>query len=83
MEGVKVSIDRIVVDFTDVYWTFFNPLRQWLCDFYNAALYVKHKGFKYHVCVRKVSTGHIFRISLSMPVYRGSICFGLNALPNL
>lgn len=49
MEGVKVSIDRIVVDFTNVYWTFFNPLRQWFCDYYNAAFYVKEKGFKYRV----------------------------------
>ena len=52
MEGVKVSIDRIVVDFTDVYWKFFNPLRQWLCDFYNASFYVKDKGFKYRVRVK-------------------------------
>ncbi|CAG7648174.1 hypothetical protein PAESOLCIP111_05544 [Paenibacillus solanacearum] len=53
MEGVKVSIDRIVVDFTNVYWSFFNPLRQWLCDYYNAAFYVKDKGFKYRVRVRE------------------------------
>ncbi|GAF08882.1 hypothetical protein JCM16418_2991 [Paenibacillus pini JCM 16418] len=25
MEGVEVSIDRIVVDFTNVYWTFSIP----------------------------------------------------------
>ncbi|MBP2001373.1 hypothetical protein J2Z69_002416 [Paenibacillus shirakamiensis] len=53
MEGVKVSIDRIVVDFTNVYWKFFNPLRQWLCDSYNASFYVKDKGFKYRVRVRE------------------------------
>ncbi|OUQ85406.1 hypothetical protein B5G50_27130 [Brevibacillus brevis] len=47
MEGVEVSIDCIVVDFKNVYWNFFNPLRQWLCDSYNAAFYVKDKGFKY------------------------------------
>ncbi len=53
MEGVKVSIDRIVVDFTNVYWTFFNPLRQRLCEYYNAAYYVEDKGFKYRVRVRE------------------------------
>ncbi|MNO47731.1 hypothetical protein D3C76_380540 [compost metagenome] len=53
MEGVKVSIDRIVVDFTNVYWKFFNPLRQWLSDYYNASFYVKEKGFKYRVRVRE------------------------------
>lgn len=52
MQGVKVSIDRIIVDFTNVYWTFFNPLRQRLCDYYNASFYVKDKGFKYRVRVR-------------------------------
>jgi hypothetical protein len=33
MQGVKVSIDRVVVDFTNVYWDFFNPFRQLLCDY--------------------------------------------------
>lgn len=36
MRGVKVSIDRFVVDFTDVYWSFFNPFRQLLCERHNA-----------------------------------------------
>ncbi|WP_059041428.1 hypothetical protein [Paenibacillus rubinfantis] len=53
MEGVNVSIDRIVVDFTNVYWTFFNPLRQRLCEYYNAVYYLKDKGFKYRVRVRE------------------------------
>lgn len=53
MEGVKVSIDRIVVDFMNVQWTFFNPFREWLCHYYNAAFYVKDRGFKYHVQVRE------------------------------
>lgn len=51
MEGVKVSIDRIVIDFTNVYWSFFIPFRQRLCDYFNASLYVLDKGFKYHVHV--------------------------------
>jgi hypothetical protein len=53
MEGVKVSIDRIVVDFMNVQWTFFNPLRQRLCNYCNAVFYMKDKGFKYHVRVRE------------------------------
>ncbi|MNG16844.1 hypothetical protein D3C84_1007880 [compost metagenome] len=53
MEDVKVSIDRIVVDFMNVQWTFFNPLRQRLCHYCNAAFYVKDKGFKYHIRVRE------------------------------
>lgn len=52
MQGVKVSIDRIVVDFTNVYWDFYNPLRQWLCEYYNATFYVKDRGFKYRIRVR-------------------------------
>ncbi|MFI8711295.1 replication initiation factor family protein [Brevibacillus brevis] len=53
MQGVKVSIDRVVVDFSNVYWDFFNPFRKWLCDFYYAKFYVKDKGFKYHIRVRE------------------------------
>ncbi|GGA17770.1 hypothetical protein GCM10008018_72380 [Paenibacillus marchantiophytorum] len=44
MQGIKVSIDRIVVDFTNVYWDFFNPLRQWLCEYYNAIIILGIKG---------------------------------------
>lgn len=51
MEGVKVSIDRIVIDFTNVYWSFFNPFRQRLCDYLGASFYVHDKGFRYHVQV--------------------------------
>lgn len=53
MEGIKVTIDRIVVDFTNVYWDFFNPLRKWLCGYYNANFYTMDKGFKYHVHVQE------------------------------
>ncbi len=41
MEGVKVSIDRIVIDFTNVYWSFFNPFRQRLCDYFTVFSFVK------------------------------------------
>ncbi len=52
MEGVQVSIDRIVVEFTDVYWDFFNPFRLRLCEYLNAKLRLMEKGFKYHLHVR-------------------------------
>ncbi len=36
MEGVTVSIDRIVIDFSDVYWEFFNELYKRICHYYGA-----------------------------------------------
>jgi hypothetical protein len=38
MEGVQVSIDRIVVDFTDVFWEFFNLFQQRLRQYLHALL---------------------------------------------
>lgn len=52
MEGVRVSIDRIVIDFTNVYWSFFNPFRERLCNYLDASFYVLEKGFRYHIHVR-------------------------------
>jgi hypothetical protein len=52
MEGVEVSIDRIFVEFTNVYWHFFNPLQLRLRQFFHASFNVHDKGFKYHVHVR-------------------------------
>ncbi|MGA3599078.1 hypothetical protein [Lysinibacillus agricola] len=52
MEGIQVSIDRIVVEFTDVYWDFFNPFRLRLCEQLIVSLHLKEKGFKYHLHVR-------------------------------
>lgn len=34
MKGVTVSIDRIVIDFTDVYWDFFNEFYKRICHYY-------------------------------------------------
>ena len=51
MEGVQVSIDRIVVEFTDVYWDFFNLFQLRLREYLNANLRLKEKGFKYHLHV--------------------------------
>jgi hypothetical protein len=61
MEGVQVSIDRIVVEFTDVYWDFFNPFQLRLREYLNANLRLKEKGFKYHLHVR--DRGHYLHIS--------------------
>ncbi|WP_138976952.1 hypothetical protein [Brevibacillus laterosporus] len=52
MEDVPVSIDRIVVDFTDVYWDFFNRCHQTLRTHFNASFRLQEKGFKYHLHVR-------------------------------
>ncbi|WP_138755673.1 replication initiation factor family protein [Paenibacillus sinopodophylli] len=51
MQGIRVSIDRIVIDFTNVYWSFFNPFRQRLSHYLNASFYVLDKGFRYHIQV--------------------------------
>ncbi|MED0681267.1 hypothetical protein P4S96_02855 [Aneurinibacillus thermoaerophilus] len=34
MSNIKLSIDRIVIEYRDVYWTFFNPFKQSICDYY-------------------------------------------------
>lgn len=64
MEGVQVSIDRIVVECTDVYWDFFNPFRLRLSEQLNINLYLKEKGFKYHLHVR--DGGHYLHISYQL-----------------
>jgi len=51
LERTKVSIDRIVIDFTNVYWSFFNPFRKRLCHSLSASFYVPDKGFRYHIQV--------------------------------
>lgn len=45
MEGVSVSIDRIVIDFTDVYWDFFNEFHKRICHFYGVKMTVGKKDF--------------------------------------
>jgi hypothetical protein len=64
MEGVQVSIDRIVVDFTDVFWNFFNPFQLRLRHYFNATFHLKEKGFKYHLHVR--DRGHYLHISYQL-----------------
>jgi hypothetical protein len=64
VEGVKVSIDRIVIDFTNVYWSFFNPFRQRLCQYMDASFYVLDKGFRYHIQVK--DKGYYLHISYQL-----------------
>lgn len=40
MNGVTVSIDRIVIDFTDVYWDFFNEFHKRICHYYGVRMTV-------------------------------------------
>lgn len=57
MEGITVSIDRNVIDFTEVYYDFFNRFMLRLCHFYGVKLYTKEKGFCYHI---NTNTGEQF-----------------------
>ena len=49
MKGVTVSIDRIVIDFTDVYWDFFNEFHKRICHFYGVRMTVGERGFQYRI----------------------------------
>ncbi|WP_339298004.1 hypothetical protein MKY92_24900 [Paenibacillus sp. FSL R5-0623] len=40
MNGVTVSIDRIVIEFTDVYWDFFNEFHKRIGRFYGVKMTV-------------------------------------------
>ncbi|WP_155613691.1 hypothetical protein [Paenibacillus polymyxa] len=31
MKKITVSIDRIIIDFTDIYWNFFNEFHKRIC----------------------------------------------------
>ncbi|UHA73722.1 replication initiation factor family protein [Paenibacillus sp. 481] len=64
MEDVQVSIDRIVVDFTDVLWDFFNRFHLTLRTHFNASLRLQEKGFKYHLHVRDGS--HYLHVSYQL-----------------
>lgn len=64
MEGVQISIDRIVVDFTDIFWDFFNPFQLRLRQYLNASFQLKEKGFKYHLHVR--DSGHYLHLSYQL-----------------
>lgn len=64
MKDVQVSIDRIVVEFTDIYWNFFNSFKLRLRQYLNASLSLKDKGFKYHLHVK--DGGHYLHISYQL-----------------
>ncbi|MED0679989.1 replication initiation factor family protein [Aneurinibacillus thermoaerophilus] len=53
MSSIKLSIDRIVIEYRDVYWTFFNPFKQNICDYYGIKEYIGKTGFKYHLHIRE------------------------------
>ncbi|WP_286885472.1 hypothetical protein [Aneurinibacillus sp. UBA3580] len=62
MSNIKVSIDRIVIEYRDVYWSFFNPFKQNICDYYGIKEYIGKTGFKYHLHIREYPD-HYFHIS--------------------
>ncbi|NOJ74157.1 replication initiation factor family protein [Paenibacillus alvei] len=64
MKDIQVSIDRIVVDFTDVFWDFFNQFHSTLRTHFNARFNLQEKGFKYHLHVR--DGGHYLHISYQL-----------------
>lgn len=53
MSNIKLSIDRIVIKYRDVYWSFFNPFKQSICDYYGIKEYIGKTGFKYHLHIRE------------------------------
>ncbi|MCC3378522.1 replication initiation factor family protein [Paenibacillus farraposensis] len=57
MNGVTVSIDRIVIDFTDVYWDFFNEFHKQICHYYGVRMTVGERGFQYRI---RINTGEQF-----------------------
>ncbi|MOA03053.1 hypothetical protein D3C78_1225360 [compost metagenome] len=64
MKGVAVSIDRIVIDFTDVYWDFFNEFHKRICHFYGVRMTVGDRGFQYRI---RINTGeHFLHISYKL-----------------
>jgi hypothetical protein len=64
MKGVTISIDRIVIDFTDVFWDFFNEFHKRICHFYGVRMTVGERGFQYRI---KINTGeHFLHISYKL-----------------
>ncbi|MGM1022538.1 MAG: replication initiation factor family protein [Bacillota bacterium] len=57
MKGATVSIDRIVIDFTDVYWDFFNEFHKRICHYYGVRMTVGDRGFQYRI---RINTGEHF-----------------------
>ncbi|GKS12222.1 hypothetical protein YDYSY3_32220 [Paenibacillus chitinolyticus] len=64
MNGVTVSIDRIVIDFTDVYWDFFNEFHKRICHFYGVKMTVGERGFQYRIRIN--TGGHFLHISYKL-----------------
>ncbi|WP_339291689.1 HNH endonuclease [Paenibacillus sp. FSL W8-0187] len=66
MKGVTVSIDRIVIDFTDVYWDFFNEFHKRICHYYGVRMTVGERGFQYRI---RINTGeHFLTISYKLVI---------------
>jgi len=64
MKRVTVSIDRIVIDFTDVYWDFFNEFHKRICHYYGVRMTVGERGFQYRI---RINTGeHFLHISYKL-----------------
>jgi len=53
MSNIKVSVDRMVLEYKDVYWNFFNEFKRRICDFYGITEYIGNKGFKYHLHIKE------------------------------
>lgn len=65
MKGVTVSIDRIVIDFTDVYWDFFNEFHKRICHFYGVKMTVGEREFQYRIKINVQDTAGGFTIWFS------------------
>ncbi|CEH28567.1 replication initiation factor family protein, partial [Aneurinibacillus migulanus] len=65
MSNTKLSIDRIVIEYRDVYWSFFNPFKQSICDYYGIKPTIREKGFKYHLHIEEHSDRY-FHISYQL-----------------
>jgi len=61
MEGVKLSIDRIVVDFTGVGWEFFDWFHNTFRRAHQTQMTVRDRGFKYHITAYE--KGQYFHVS--------------------
>lgn len=53
MSSIKVSVDRMVIEYRDVYWNFFNGFKQRVCEYYGITEYIGTQGFKYHLHIKE------------------------------
>lgn len=51
MRNINLSIDKIVIEYKDVHWKFFNPFKRNICDYYGVTESIGKTdwGFKYHL----------------------------------